>query len=136
MTINKSCLLVNDNAHDQAVFVKALMEVSPATLCLTAPDGVDAMYMMLREDFIPDYIFVELSMPRLDGLNFLRTLKKIKNLKNIPVVIHANSTQEHKLSEIKEAGAKAIYMQRYSHVGVCNLINLYFTDGMIFIHPN
>jgi chemotaxis response regulator CheB len=136
MAIHKFCLLVNDDPYDQAVFVNALMDVSPGTLCFTAPDGIVAMHMMLKEDIVPDFIFVELSMPKLNGLDFLREIKKINYLKDIPVFVHASLHERNKLSEIKEAGAKAIYLQRYNHGGICNLIHLYLSDNVLFVHPN
>jgi CheY-like chemotaxis protein len=122
--------------QDQAVFVEALAETAPGTLCFTAQDGIDALYMMLKENIIPSYIFVELSMPRMDGISFLKEMKRIHALKDIPVVVHTTSKQPETIAEIQAAGARAIYVRGYSHFGVRHMINLYFNDTIVFVHPN
>ena len=130
-------MLVNDDPGDQAVFVRALGDVTPETLCFTAVDGRDALFMMTNENIIPDYIFVELNMPRLDGIDFLREIRKLADLRDIPVVVHTLYPSQQKINEIREAGAFAIYLDEYHYLGICNLLRLYLTPGGILrISPN
>jgi CheY-like chemotaxis protein len=136
MTINKSCFLINEDPGEQAVFVKALTDVSPQTLCFTASDGIDGLYMMLKEKLIPDYIFIEMIMPRMDALSFLQQIKKIDTLKEIPVIVHAISPMPHEVIAMKEAGAAALYLREYDYEGICSLLNFYMTEVVPGIHLN
>jgi DNA-binding NarL/FixJ family response regulator len=136
MIINKSCFLINEDPGEQAVFLKALNDVSPQTLCFTALDGSDGLYMMLKEGLIPDFIFIEMITPRMDALAFLRQIKKIETLKDIPVVVHALRPKPNEVIAMKEAGAAALYLKDYDYDGICSVLNLYMSDIIPIIHPN
>jgi CheY-like chemotaxis protein len=136
MIANKCCFFIGDDAYDQAIFTKALHDVAPNTVCFMASNAAEALHIMNLEGLIPDYIFVELYMPGMDGITFLKTIKQIERLKDIPVIVHSTSPQPHKIIEIKESGAMAIYFRQYEYVGICNMLNLYFNPEMIGIQPN
>jgi CheY-like chemotaxis protein len=136
MIINKSCFFINEDSCEQAIFVKALADVSPQTLCFTASDGVDGLYLMLKEGLVPDYIFIEMIMPRMNALKFLEVVKKINRLKDIPVIVHAISPLPHEVIEVKEAGAAALYLREYEYEGICCMLNIYVADVIPIMHPN
>ena len=136
MIINKSCFLINEDPIEQAIFVKALTDVSPQSLCFTALDGTDGLYMMLKEGLVPDFIFVEMIMPRMDALAFLRQIKRIETLKDIPVVVHAVSPKPHQVIVVKEAGAAAVYLKEYDYDGICGVLNTYMADMTPIIYLN
>ena len=89
----KICLLVDDDPDDQEVFLTALADVSTSALCLVAPDGDRALELLYNEETMPDYIFLDLNMPRMNGFEFLAALKKSKILKNIPVIVYSTTAQ-------------------------------------------
>lgn len=130
MVISKCCVLICDDVFDQSVFIKALHDVSPETICITAPNGFDALNLMKKERIIPSYIFVELNMPRMDGIQFLQEIKQNETLKEVPVIVHSTSPQPHKIIQLKESGALAIYFRPYEYVGICNMLTLYFESSM------
>ena len=80
---------------------------------IAAVDGVDGLYMMLKEGIVPDYIFAEMVMPRMDAIGFLKQIRKIELLKDIPVIVHTISPMPHQVIELKEAGAAALYLREY-----------------------
>ena len=129
-------MFIGDDPYDQAVFAKALSDVSPETICFTAANGMDALYMMNEEHVEPDYIFTELYMPGMDAVEFLKRVKSTDHLKLIPVIVHCASPQPHKIIELKEHGAMAIYFRQYEYFGVCNMLNLYFSSAMISLQQN
>ncbi len=131
-----TCLFINNDLEEQALFMKALKDVSPHTLCFIAIDGLGGFSMMMDKDIIPDYIFIELDMPEMGGVEFLKQIKGNDLLKDIPVIVHAVSPLPHKVIEIKEAGAEAIYMQRYNYRGICNMLNVYMNMIFVNLSPN
>ena len=80
MMIKKSCIFIDNDPYNQAVFTRALGDVSPETICLTASSAEDAIYMLTRENVSPSYIFVELDMPEMSGIEFLKTIKQVDSL--------------------------------------------------------
>jgi len=123
----KYCLLINGNPQDQAAFVWALGLAAPGTVCLIAPNALDALALMGSKNIVPDYIFADLMMPGLNGIDFLRHLKKFARFKDIPVVIHANKPAPDWVYDLKEAGAFAIHFNPYDHRSIFNnFLRLYF----------
>ena len=134
--INKCCILINDDSVDQAIFTKALNDISPETICFTVPNPLDALYIMTAERVIPNFVFIELNGPQMDAIEFLNAVKSTDGLKDINVIVHAKSPLANQILEIKEAGALAIYLRPYEYYGVRNMLNLYFTPEMIVLNQN
>lgn len=136
MTINKCCVFISDDPIDQAIFTHALKDVAPRTICFTMPNGWDALNIMMEEKIRPNYIFVELEMPKMNGLEFLQAIKKNEELKDIPVIVHSTTPQPHQIIALKEYGALAIYFRPYEYYSICNMLNLYFESEMATIQQN
>jgi len=133
---NNVCLLVTNDPTDQAIFARALRDVSPNTVCCIAANGIEAMEIMTSENMVPDFIFVELNMPHMDGIEFVRQVKATYPLGQIPVIVHSGTPEPEKLPSIKEAGASAIYFKEYDYGGVCNILYLYFLSQLSPLHLN
>ena len=136
MTSAKYCLLIDESPLNREVFVRALTTISPETICLTADSGKGALSMMEQENLLPSYIFIELHSSDIDAIQFLRALKQIRLLKEIPVIVHAVSPKPNIVIELKELGATAIYFRPYNYLGICNMLTLYFSNDMVPILPN
>ena len=72
----------------------AVENAFPTTKCVCADTGVDALEK-LRTDrsFIPDRIFVDINMPRMDGVEFLMEVKKIHSLDAVPIYMYSTSAE-------------------------------------------
>lgn len=104
-----SCLLVEDDPEDQEFFLDTFYNVMPEGRCYAVPDGEEALYVLLQDEFIPDLIFIDLNLPKMGGLELLQTLKRIENFRNIPVVIHTGDCSEEQVHAAKTLGALGIY---------------------------
>lgn len=124
--IAKSCLLINDDPIDQAIFVEALLDVAPETLFMLARNSVEALEILQEDNLSPDCVFVELSEPGIDALQFLRAMRKTELLREVPVIVHSSVPAHHRVIELQEMGALAIYFRPYNYQGVCNVLNLFF----------
>lgn len=72
---------------------------------LKAYDGQEGLQIAQRE--LPDIIVTDLMMPKMDGMEFLRTLKEDKKLQHIKVIIFTAKTAEEDMLEAFEHGADA-----------------------------
>jgi CheY-like chemotaxis protein len=97
---------VDDDLDDCDFLSEAVREIDPASVCLTAYNGEDAL-LKLRNAIknLPDFIFLDLNMPRMDGKGCLAELKKDRNLKNIPVIIYSTSSAPEDIEETRSLGA-------------------------------
>ena len=101
---NKSIYLADDDADDCMLFEDALREISISTELTTANDGVELITLM--ESTVPpapDIIFLDLNMPRMNGIECL--IKIRNNHINIPVIILSTSNSEELIRQTKTLGA-------------------------------
>jgi CheY-like chemotaxis protein len=94
MTIYKNLFLVEDNPADKDLFLLAVERFDPTITCETAYNGSYALQMLQTSHPLPEVIFLDLNMPRLDGFEFLALIKKDEHLKDIPVIILTTSTED------------------------------------------
>jgi DNA-binding response OmpR family regulator len=66
--------------------------------------GEEALDMLSKER--PDIILLDLLLPGISGLDVLQNIKSNENLKNIPVIILSNFTQNHEIEKTKAMGAE------------------------------
>ena len=128
MKAPKICLLVDDDPDDQEVFLTALGDVSSTALCFVAPDGDRALELLHNEETIPDYIFLDLNMPRMNGFEFLAAMKKSKILRDIPVIVYSTTSQAAQIEKVKKLGATDFFTKTYKYKDLCNLLKKYFGD--------
>ena len=106
MSRDITCFLVDDDTDDLEIFAIAVAETGQPITCTTASDGIDAL-RLLREDetFLPDFIFLDLNMPRMNGKQCLAEIKKIERLERVPVVIYSTSANQRDIDDALKLGA-------------------------------
>lgn len=86
----------------------ALGQVNAAIRCEFANDGIEALNKLQDEQVSrPDYIFLDLNMPRMDGRQCLMEIKRQSRLRDIPLVVYSTSSDEDFQAEMKKLGATA-----------------------------
>src|SRR5262245_37187673 len=112
-------LLVEDNAADVALFRLAL-ETSPASIDLTvADDGVEALNLLRRTGrharaHRPDFILLDLNLPRKGGLEVLGELMHDPDLRSIPVVVLSSSRSLEEIAQACDLDAAAYFVKPLS----------------------
>jgi CheY-like chemotaxis protein len=101
MTKLKRILLAEDNPKDVELTLAALEELHLANEVLVVGDGAEALDYLyrrgrfkLREAENPAVVLLDLKMPKVDGLEVLRTIKEDENLRAIPIVVLTSSREE------------------------------------------
>ncbi|HAT74119.1 MAG: Response regulator receiver sensor signal transduction histidine kinase [Candidatus Moranbacteria bacterium GW2011_GWF2_36_839] len=72
---------------------------------ISANNGMEAI-KKLEEGAKPDLILLDILMPYMNGLEFLKKVKEDENLKNIPIVLLTNLSQKEEIQEGIGLGAK------------------------------
>ena len=107
MQILKKCFFIDDDEDDRDFFCTAMQQIDESIECIFAKDGVNAVNQLTEnESFIPDYIFIDMNMPLMDGRQCLETIKKIERLNKIPVYIYSTSGSPKLVEQVMNAGAK------------------------------
>ena len=100
-----TCFLIDDDVDDQDIFILALEEVDKTIRCEVASDGMDALRRLGDKELLPDYIFLDLNMPRMNGKQCLSEIKKNDFLHSIPVIIYSTSSDQRDRTETAQLGA-------------------------------
>ena len=88
ITCSTRILLADDDEDDCFFFDKILTGLSVATTLTVVGDGEQLMNLLRQESTpLPDLLFLDLNMPRLNGLECLTAIKSDERLTHLPVVI-------------------------------------------------
>ncbi len=112
--MNKSLLfyLIDDDQDDQEIFAYAVQEVHPDIDCFFANDGMYALEKINSDpSFLPDYIFLDINMPRMNGIECLRELKKHPRIADIPVYMYSTTGDSISVAKCIQLGASG-YIQK------------------------
>jgi CheY-like chemotaxis protein len=102
-------LVVDDNEDDRMFVRNALTAVDPSIVVAEAVDGVDALaYLRDETRTFPDFILLDLKMPRKDGLETLAEIRRDPRLQHLPVVaIFTTATDPAYVRRAYAVGANA-----------------------------
>ncbi len=111
-------VLIEDDPDDVFLFRRALEAVRLAPKCEIAlehvDNGLDALYLVSNQDLtgrLPDVLVLDLNMPRLDGVKFLKTMRKSFQLREVPVFVLTTSTESAVHVEATRAGADKVFVK-------------------------
>jgi two-component system, response regulator len=92
--------LVEDNADDEALTMRALKKHSIANEIVVLHDGVEALeYLLAPDQPLPQLVLLDLNLPRINGLEVLQRLREEPRTKLLPIVILTSSNEERDLIE-------------------------------------
>jgi len=105
-------VLADDDTDDCIFFKKALEDLKlPAHLTIVH-DGEELMnYLSENSKNLPDIIFLDLSMPRKNGLECLSEIMQNKNLRDVSLIMLSTSNSKDTISKVFKIGAN-IYIHK------------------------
>ena len=96
----KVILLVEDNAKDEALTLRAMKKGKIFNKVVVAHDGVEACDYLFEPDAdgnlnpLPQLILCDLKMPRIDGLGLIKRIRANQRTRLLPVVILTTSAED------------------------------------------
>jgi len=102
MTFKGKILVVDDESHIRK-FVTLMVASLGSPVVLEAANGTEALQVYEREK--PDLVLLDVNMPRIDGLETLRSLKRVNPACN--VIMLTSLVNRHTVEECLELGAFA-----------------------------
>jgi len=105
MMVQKVFMIIDDDKDDRFFFKEALKKMLHSPICLEADGGVEALQLLRKVEQLPDFIFLDINMVRMDGRECLTELKKDAKLKNVPVIMYSTSSTEESIAEFLKLGA-------------------------------
>lgn len=102
----KLWFVIDDDLDDQEIFTIAVEKVDPAIECIFANDGVHALERLRNDStLIPECIFLDVNMPRMNGVECLQELRTFDRLKNVPIYMCSTSSDPKIIEKANALGA-------------------------------
>ena len=108
MTLNniRTCFLIDDDIDDHEIFAMAIQKVDQKIDLRSATDCLEGLKELQNNvSFVPDFIFLDINMPRMNGLQCLPEIKKLPHLKDAKVIMYSTSSDEDIKQTTRKLGA-------------------------------
>ena len=111
----KTILLVEDNPDDEALTLRALKRNNILNDVIVARDGAEALdYLFAQGTYsdrdgskLPEVVLLDLKLPKIDGLEVLKTIRENHRTKRLAVVILTSSNEERDIIAGYDLGANS-----------------------------
>jgi CheY-like chemotaxis protein len=97
-------LLVEDNLIEIMKMKRTISLLKLKHTIHEAKNGEEALQFLEDRSNIPDIILLDLNMPKINGIEFLRIMKANDDLKHIPTIILTTSSNQKDLLECYRTG--------------------------------
>jgi CheY-like chemotaxis protein len=97
-------LYADDDTDDREFFAEILWKIDPEIKLVEAKDGIQTL-TILEEQAPPDLIFLDINMPKLNGDDTLRQIRKNPRLNNIKVVMYSTSISKTSIKSYQALNA-------------------------------
>ena len=116
-------LLIDDDQDDHFIFANALNLAFPESICSYAfncPEAVDLLNG--RAIAVPDFIFMDWSMPYMDAIDCIKALKKIPDVAETPMYILSGSKPSFEIEHVVGLHIKKVLRKQDSIEQLANEI--------------
>lgn len=131
MRSKKPILLVEDDQVDAMTVIRALKDIKVTNKLIRTENGEEALKFLRNESNLkPCIILLDLNMPRMNGIEFLKAAKNDAKLKMIPVIVLTTSHEEWDRIQSFNLGASGYMVKPVDYkqfVEVVRVIDLYWT---------
>ncbi|PRP66215.1 response regulator [Nonlabens agnitus] len=97
-------LLIEDDTIEVMKLKRAIAKLEMPHEIVEAKNGEEALDILRNRDSLPDLILLDLNMPRINGLEFLKILKNDEVMRFLPVVILTTSSNRKDMLECYKEG--------------------------------
>jgi CheY-like chemotaxis protein len=104
-------LCVDDDAEDMDVFFEAIRETFPSATLFAARSGEDAITLLKKLSELPDYIFLDINMPLMGGIECLTAIKADRKLRKLDIVVYSTTKNEKEIATVIRMGAQFLVKQ-------------------------
>jgi CheY-like chemotaxis protein len=131
MRNKRPILLVEDDQVDAMTVKRALKEIKVTNPVKVAGNGEEALnFLNDDENDQPNIILLDLNMPKMNGIEFLKVVKNDEDMRKIPVVVLTTSREDQDRVEsfsLSVAGYMVKPVDYLKFVEVVKAIDLYWT---------
>ena len=106
----KTILLVEDNADDEQLTLRAMRQSEVPNIIRVARDGAEAIEALFgagTNGRLPDLVLLDLKLPKVSGLEVLQRIRNEERTRTLPIVVLTSSDEERDIVESYNLGANS-----------------------------
>jgi len=103
--------LIDDDSEESDLFSEALERIDPTIEFKWFDNVIEAFDFILKEQPMPDVLFLDLNLPQVSGKQFLKLLRENRATKTLPVVIYSTSIAKKDIEDTSPYVVKS-YLQK------------------------
>jgi len=116
MSSPKIFYLIDDDEDEQYVFELALRDLNKETRLIWEPNGDQAIIDLATLSIKPDYIFIDINMPRISGWECLDRIRRIPQFGSTPIAMYSTSASQSIRMNESYAGLVSVCIDKKSTV--------------------
>ena len=97
---------VDDDPDDRDMFCMAINRIDKQIECIQVESGEDAIELFLDTKFTPDFIFMDINMPLMNGYECVREIYQYPNLANTRIIMFSSTFNPRDQVEFGVLGIK------------------------------
>ena len=108
-----SIIVADDDSDDRLFLEDVLREIAPSKTVSSVKDGQELLSLFTH--FIPDLLFLDLEMPRKNGLECLKAIRNNPATQDLPVVVFSSTNRNYNIDVSYEMGAHVFFSKPSSY---------------------
>jgi len=82
---------VDDDPDDREMFCRAIKRIDADIACIQIESGEDAVEILSKGEVSPEYIFMDINMPRMNGYECMNEIRQYSNLKDTTIIMYSST---------------------------------------------
>lgn len=119
--MKKQILLIDDDVDELLILKEAIKETQSGFECKFANSFEEGINILQNSH--PDYIFLDINMPRIDGFEALAAIRRMKDSGNIPVILYSTAINEDLTRKAVSLGAQGCVKKTDSIERLTGILN-------------
>lgn len=101
----RTAFLIDDDVDDLEFLQEIINQVDRRVNCISFPEAEDAINILTKGTALPDIIFVDYNMPKIDGKQCVAIMRSVPVLSAIPVIVHSTAMTPDLSKNLLKLGA-------------------------------
>ncbi|HMJ46496.1 MAG TPA: response regulator [Ferruginibacter sp.] len=102
-------LIVDDDRDELVIYLEALQRLPLNIKCTYAESAEHALQML--DHLVPDFIFLDVNMPKVDGLECLKRIREQEKLSKVQVIMFSNGMNDTLQEKVIKLGADGCHQK-------------------------
>jgi CheY-like chemotaxis protein len=119
-------VIVADGSQNTRLLVRHLLEKQFGAEVSEAPDGLSALTLAIKRK--PDLVMSAVAMPRMNGLELVKSIREMPQLADVPVILVTSKGEQVYRTRAAMLKVQDYLVKPFSLVTFTKMLGKYFTD--------